>query len=369
MATLPQHDPGERMTQLDGLRAFAVVAVVVSHWTPDFLIGIVPWGTGVQLFFVLSGFLITGILLRSRPEDLGTSLWASLRTFYLRRALRIFPVYYGVLVFSLLFSVGPIRESWPWHVSYLSNFYYSHHDHGPAVTDPYLHFWSLAVEEQFYLVWPLLALTVSRRPLAVAICLAVVASTVFRVFIDRIDPSLVSIRYLTPSCLDALAIGALAAHVKHYKGGKATRRLAWIFACVGVGGLAVSVLFLSRVLDANTGHRIGHTFLVIFYGALVAGAATGFGGPLGRVLVWRPLIYLGTISYGIYVYHYFAPAALHWLGNRVPSVALQSKTAVLAAYTVFTLTLSVASWHLFEAPLNRLKSRLPYPRPSSGPGS
>src|SRR5215217_2950624 len=100
----------ERMPQLDGLRAIAFVAVAISHWTPNFVLRSLPWGTGVQLFFVLSGFLITGILLRSRPADLGLSLSQVLRVFYARRVLRIFPLYYGVLAVCLIAAVGPIRE-------------------------------------------------------------------------------------------------------------------------------------------------------------------------------------------------------------------------------------------------------------------
>src|SRR6188474_573227 len=156
-----------RMPQLDGLRTLAVTAVAVSHWTPDFLVGIVPWGTGVQLFFVLSGFLITGILLRSRPTDHGVPLSNALRVFYARRFLRIFPLYYGVLVLCLLLGAGTIYQTWPWHFSYVTNFYYWRYGHGDEVSDPFLHFWSLSVEEQFYLMWPLIVLVASPRTLLI----------------------------------------------------------------------------------------------------------------------------------------------------------------------------------------------------------
>ena len=131
-------------------------------------------------FYVLSGFLITGILLRSRPEDLGMTMGAVLRVFYIRRFLRIFPLYYGVLAICLVFGVGPIYDTWPWHVSYMSNMYYAWHGHGPPVADPYLHFWSLGVEEQFYLLWPLVALVAARRSLLVLLCACIVGSLAFR---------------------------------------------------------------------------------------------------------------------------------------------------------------------------------------------
>ncbi len=348
------------MPQLDGLRAFAVIGVAVSHWTPNFLVGIVPWGTGVQLFFVLSGFLITEILLRSRPDASGATLGHSLRTFYIRRALRIFPLYYAVLAVCLLFEIGPIHETWKWHVAYLSNFHYAWYSHGPATADPFLHFWSLSVEEQFYLGWPLAALLLRRRFIPVVLCLAILSSAVFRTLIEAVVPDIASVRYLTPSCLDAFAVGALVAHTRHYKGNVAVPRLGWILAGLGFVGLVVCTLLLPRVIGPVASHRIGHTFLVIFYGAIVAGAAKGFGGLLGRILSLGPIVYLGTISYGVYVYHYFAPLALQSVTAllRVPE---PSSVLLLVGYAVFTLVLSVASWHLFEHPLNRLKQRFPYP--------
>lgn len=349
------------MPQLDGLRAFAVLGVAVSHWTPDFLAGIVPWGTGVQLFFVLSGFLITGILLRSRPAESGTTLGTALRVFYVRRALRIFPIYYAVLAVSLALALGSMRETWPWHFSYLSNFHYAFNTHGDAISDPFLHFWSLGVEEQFYLFWPFFALVLSRRALPVVLGVTLLVAVVFRVRIDQHVPGIVSIRYLTPACLDAFAVGAVIAYVKQYYTAPAVRKLGWVLAAIGLIGLVGSVVFLPRMISGEAAHRIGHTFLVIFYGALVTGAAQGFGGVPGKVLGFGPVVYLGVISYGIYIYHYFAPLAI----NRLFAGAAETgqRTAVLVLlYTAFTLGLSIASWHLFEAPINRLKRLFPYPR-------
>jgi peptidoglycan/LPS O-acetylase OafA/YrhL len=365
----PAHDAG-RMTQLDTLRAVAVVSVAVSHWTPNFLVGIVPWGTAVQLFFVLSGFLITGILLRSRPAESGSSMPAALGTFYMRRFLRIFPLYYGVLTFALVFGVGPIYETWPWHFSYLSNIYYARFGHDTSIADPFLHLWSLSVEEQFYLLWPLIALVASPRILTVVLYGAIVVSMAFRVSIDHFLPHITSVRYLTPSCLDAFAIGGLIAHARHYQGDAAVRRLTWGFSIVGILGLVLSVFILARTVGSENARRIGHTFLVIFYGAVVAGAARGFGGIPGRLMTIEPVLYLGRISYGVYVFHHFAPAAMHWVATRWNVEALQRPPVLLTAYAVFTLVLAVLSWHLYELPINRLKRHFDYPRPNpSGPAA
>ncbi len=360
----------EHMPQLDGLRTLAVTAVAISHWTPNYLAGIVPWGTGVQLFFVLSGFLITGILLRTRPADSGVTLGQSLRVFYARRFLRIFPLFYGVLAVALLIGMGPIRETWPWHVSYLSNWYYARHGHEDAITDPFLHLWSLSVEEQFYLLWPLVALVAGRRALWVILLATIAGSMLSRLAVAHFATGITSLRYLTPNCMDALAVGGLIAHVRHYRGDASLRRAAWWLAAVGFVGLAVSVVPLARLTTHADGHRVGHTFLVIFYGAIVAGAALGFRSLPGWILSFGPIRYLGRISYGLYVYHYFAP----WVVAKVaPALGgdfiLASTPLLLATYTVFTIVTSVLSWHLYEFPLNRLKRHFSYPdaaRPRAG---
>lgn len=355
----------DHLPQLDGLRALAFLAVAVSHWAPDFLIDDVPWGTGVQLFFVLSGFLITGILLRTRPAETGISLATALKTFYARRVLRIFPLYYGVLAIALLFALGPIRQTWPWHAAYLSNFHYAWHAHAPAVVDPFLHFWSLAVEEQFYLVWPLVALLASQRALPVILLVSIVSAAIFRISVDRFVPHLAAIRYLTPSCLDALAVGGLLAWTKAQSGAGGLRRLSRTCLWVSIAGLAICTVPLARLVDHEIGHRLGHTFLVIFYGAVVGGAALGFGGILGRALTLPPLLYLGKISYGLYVYHFFAAIVIDrcaraWGGTAI----LQQPALLILAYSLFTLAAAAISWHFYERPINRLKRHFSYPTAS-----
>jgi peptidoglycan/LPS O-acetylase OafA/YrhL len=354
------------MPQLDALRALAFIGVAVSHWTPNFLLGIVPWGTGVQLFFVLSGFLITGILLRSRPEASALPLGQVLKTFYVRRLLRIFPLYYGVLLLALLFSVGPIRETWPWHAAYLSNFHYSWSGHAGILIDPFLHLWSLSVEEQFYLAWPLIALLVSRRALPILLVASIGGSMLARLAAEHLVPGLATVRYLTSSCVDALAVGCLLACIQERSGTAGVRRLAWTYFGVGFAGLVVSTVLLPRFgVAAQDARHVGHTFLVIFYGGIVAVASRGFGGPVGWLLTLKPLLYLGKISYGLYVFHYFAPFAFDraakafgWGG--VPAAA--PTPTQLLAYCGFTLLAAMVSWHFYELPLNRLKRFFPYPK-------
>jgi peptidoglycan/LPS O-acetylase OafA/YrhL len=288
---------------------------------------------------------------------------AVLRVFYTRRFLRIFPLYYGVLAFCLIFGVGPIYGTWPWHVSYLSNIYYAWHGHADAVTDPFLHFWSLAVEEQFYLLWPLVTLTASRRGLLFLLYGCIAGSLAFRIGVAHLAPQITSVRYLTPSCLDALAVGALVAHARHYRGAAGVRRMAWSLAAVGGFGLVLAVIFLGRVIGPADAHRVGHTFLVIFYGFIVAQASMGFRGPVGRLLSFKPVLYVGRISYGLYVFHYFAPAAIGYIGRQTGlETAFRDPAFALPAYAVFSLIVAALSWHLYELPINRLKRHFAYPR-------
>lgn len=149
-----------RLPQLDALRAFAVGAVMVEHYS-----GVsdkIPIGAGklgVGLFFVLSGFLITGILMKTKcdyglnPNTMGA--------FYVRRFARLLPPYYMVVLVLALLSIGGIESSWPWHVAYLSNVYSSLGGRENV-------FWTLAVEEQFYLAWPLLLILIPIRNISIA---------------------------------------------------------------------------------------------------------------------------------------------------------------------------------------------------------
>jgi peptidoglycan/LPS O-acetylase OafA/YrhL len=162
--------------QLDGLRAIAVMFVFLHHWTQlGFDLGII----GVQLFFVLSGFLITGILLDLRQSvDSGSqTVGFSLRHFYVRRFLRILPLYYFCLLFFVCLDRFSIRETIVWHSLFLSNvlFFLQGEFHGP-----FSHFWTLAVEEQFYIFWPWVVLLLPLRFLPRVLVLLIVLSLVVR---------------------------------------------------------------------------------------------------------------------------------------------------------------------------------------------
>ncbi len=338
------------MPQLDALRAFAVLAVMVNHFLPvhrylPFTLDYVsPGMLAVRLFFVLSGFLITGILLRSRGRQ------NALQRFYIRRVLRIFPIYYLTLFVAFAAGLVSFWEHGFWFLTYLSNFIQASTNPGVAVG----HLWSLAVEEQFYLVWPTLILFLPYRYLLRVIVGSIVLALVFRFVMLRVGTPIMAAIF-TPGCLDSLGLGALLAYVCHDAELQAYRaRFLKVCLRAGLGLFTVlTALYLYR-----TAFSIIYTFLIfsasLLFTVLIARAAVGFEGRAKSVLEWGPLVYIGKISYGLYVYHNFMPTVILYLNKKLGlGVSGTFETAGVA--TVLTFLVAIASWHLIEKPISKLK--------------
>jgi len=379
------------LTQLDGLRAIAVAGVLLSHAGPTiFAHGINTGPLGVRLFFVLSGFLITGILLRARAEwtrkpatarggsgggssgvrgDVRGARGGALRAFYARRFLRIFPLYYLVLFAITAFGLPEARETFWWNLLYSSNYYYALHGQWQGAVS---HFWSLAVEEQFYLVWPWLVLFTPLARLPMLLGATVVAAPVSRLFLARATGSLIMTSTPTIACLDSLGAGALLAWLWYAPDNRNTdgdereqrvRRFARIALIVGIASwLAMDVCWW-----LNTGWTVRMALwdltVSLVFAWLVNGAARGFRGPAGALLSSRPLVYLGTISYGIYVYHPFIDPAVRGLGNLLHvAVPFPEDGGALrfACVSLGAILMASISWRFYERPLNDLKSRFSY---------
>ena len=325
------------MPQLDAIRAIAVLLVMISHFVPGSSAIAPLGGVGVRLFFVLSGFLITRILLDARERPLTDAL----RVFYARRFLRIFPLFYFALFVSFVLDFGAVRDTIWWHVTYLSNFLlYSRHQFLGAVT----HFWSLAVEEQFYLVWPLIVLLTPMRALPWLIATMVVIAPVTMLIAGDPMASVLPI-----SNLDALGFGALLAV-------PASRRYVTTAGMwFGVPVFAVTVVMRWFGI-AGFGRDVILGFALPLASAwLVSGAAEGFTG-LGRtVFEWRPLMYVGRISYGVYVYHALMP---YFLKRLFPiwTYSIGEQFVILVAATI---ALASLSYRVLEQPFLALKDRLP----------
>ena len=347
------------MVQLDGLRAFAVFGVIAEHSLNN------TFGSGyagVQLFFVMSGFLITGILLRARNEAERTqqSRGRVIGAFYVRRILRIFPVYYVVLGLVLWYKIPAAVASAPWHLCYLTNVYRFVIQ---GLVGPLSHFWSLAVEEQFYLVWPVLVVFVPRRLLSPFFGTVVISAPVFRASVFQAT-GYHSAELLTPGCLDTLGIGALLAYFwESWEREQIHRFCRWCLAVGLSSHVLLKALSFTDCLPAVVGIGLTSTTLALVFVWLVNRAAGGFRGPVGMVLSWPPVVYLGTISYGLYVWHAFCLEFV-WRADLRLRLGLEylhdRGIYQLLWMIVFSLVAATCSWFLFERPLNRLKRYFPY---------
>jgi peptidoglycan/LPS O-acetylase OafA/YrhL len=329
-----------RLAQLDSLRAFAVLAVMVHHFVPvakvipeDFLtLGLL----GVRFFFTLSGFLITSILLRDQAVG----------TFYLRRSIRIFPAYFLCIFILLMLGAADLRQNYLWHTFYVSNILFAFHGFTGAA-----HFWSLSVEEQFYLVWPWLMIKIPSRhswKLAVA---AIFFTLIYKSIIAfTLGPHLVG-GLLPFACFDSLGLGALLACFRYDANLKPYRNL-FLKTAVSLGSFIVGTQVI--IYLCNRGTRIfwatSYLGVSLIFTWLVAKAAEG---KLWKLIEARPLTYTGRISYGLYLWHIFMPALVIWLLGYNPGTW---KLAALA--TLLTFAVAAASWKLVESPLNSLKRKI-----------
>lgn len=348
------------MPQLDGIRAIAVLMVFVSHWIQWTNQAGLPWGNfGVDLFFVLSGFLITDILLQGRRyvEEGGQGLFLTLRQFYIRRILRIFPLYYAFLLVYALAAPSPANGLTPWLWTYTLNLFRVLVDNNWE--GPISHLWSLSVEEQFYLVWPWIILLTPRRYLLSVLLLSVAVGPAAKMILAMHELPERAIRFFTLSRLDTLALGGLLAYAVNQYGlqvvakGRAVDGLLWIglpifCAVVGLRAAGIgSTSWMILELSAET----------LLCGWVVLRAAQGFGGAIGRMLASGPLVYLGRISYGLYLLHKPIPYVLREYGvdtNRIPP------GIDFLIYTGLAILVASLSWYVLEGPINALKRHFPY---------
>jgi len=353
-------------SQLNGLRALAVVAVVATHTVDTDHHPWLVWAEeGVTLFFVISGFLITGILLDARDEAAAARVGRGsvLRAFYARRFLRIFPVYYATIVAAAVIGFNGVRAAFLWHATYLSNWYIAFDRNWNVAT----HAWSLAVEEQFYLLWPLVLLSVPRRFIPRVIAVAVAIGPTTRVVLlagsHMWHPG---IAILTPSCLDPLALGAGLAWAWRSERGP-TR---FVRSCL----VAAALLFVvDRAVAWGPGSEIAiavtRLWIPLAFVGLVHAVSTGSDRAVARPLTWRPVVHVGLVSYGMYLFHPFIEALLHRLAARLDVPLGDHGIVLFAIVLALTVPAATLSWHWFESPINRRKARHPYVRsaPTTAP--
>jgi peptidoglycan/LPS O-acetylase OafA/YrhL len=370
-----------RIPALDGLRGVAALIVMVFHYYqalgPPAGGGPVArlafnltrfGGTGVDLFFVLSGFLITGILLSARGSP---NAWTR---FYMRRLLRIFPLYYGTLlgicVVALLVGRGwsGLRPT-VWYWTYLQNIRGllggSGFEQRAFEWIAPIHFWSLAVEEHFYLFWPAVVLMVSTRQLPKVLWGIVAGSILCRGLF--IATGHMSATFDFTLCrMDALAFGALIAV---YAFGDATqvRRLAglarWAAPVLLIVAVPMYVLTSGRGLAAVQFGK--STLIAALYAAALIVLLTGpRDGLLSTAFSWAPLRSMGKYSYALYIFHPFVYVGLDaWLAARRPGLFAHAYNPLMCAAAMgVTFVGAFASWHLYEKHFLKLKRFFEYER-------
>jgi peptidoglycan/LPS O-acetylase OafA/YrhL len=336
------HLPG-----LDGLRMIAAFLVVFYH----FGFGVVPGDHGVLAFFVLSGFLITWLLL-AEEERHGA---ISLRLFYLRRALRIFPAFYAFwALWTALLLVFDKRIVWgqTWSAfAYLNNYYQA------ILGDPntgYSHTWSLGIEEQFYLLWPMSLIALRRRPRIAIVAAAIGVIWVYRALLELVvgvNQNYVYEAFDTRA--DHLLIGCLLAMLlrgEHL--GQLWRWLCKPFVSVVTLAVLIASIRAAQVFGAPYRNVIGFALDPLLVAVLIAQVLALSRSPLWSWLNWRWVRYLGLISYSVYLYQ---------------QVVIEPVRAAFAAYPLpvqlagavgVVVLVAACSYHVIERPFLRLKERI-----------
>jgi peptidoglycan/LPS O-acetylase OafA/YrhL len=366
---------------LDGLRGIAILLVVVCHFQSNLGIDADGWAwplvavahagwMGVDLFFVLSGFLITGILVDAKGSD------SYFSAFYARRALRILPVYYGFLL--AIFVVLPLlhlgagdnymlaRQHQAWYWLHTTNIMMAIDELPGRGPYPSTLFWSLAVEEQFYFIWPAIVALCSPRVLRKACIAGVIGCIVLRIAGELGGVSGLTLSVLPITRGDTLFIGGFLA-IEYRDGGLARYRKAAKIAAIASVLVLVALIGFYGQLDYNDPGTVmfGSIAIMALGASAVVIGTTSTASRFARLLRSHFLRFFGRYSYAMYVVHtavlaglnhYYPFSALRTIGGY----ALPAQAAWAVAYVALSVGVSMLSWHLVEKHFLRLKSLFPY---------
>jgi peptidoglycan/LPS O-acetylase OafA/YrhL len=356
----PRTSSIDYIPQLDGLRAFAVLSVFVSHFIGGGLgyFSALEWGRfGVIHFFVLSGFLITSILLKNREKSAEEQpvKRTILKNFYIRRFLRIFPIYYLTIIVLLIGGYRPISENLGCLLTYTTNISVGFFDRNYRLAG---HLWSLAVEEQFYLLYPFIILFAPKRHIHKFLWSLVAFSLLYKFVGATAGISWKGTHFNLPGCLDSLGLGGIYAYYllnreQHQRGLKNLLRASlwigiplfialqgWNLYKFAFGG-SVRTIMYKGLIDLSI------TLPSIWLISLAVGRKEWL---LGGLLSWSVLRYIGKISYGAYIYHNFVR-----LLPRYHNLIIR-----FFIWSSISLVIASLSWQLIEKPINRLRKRVPY---------
>jgi len=353
---------------LDALRGFAVLLVVYLHWGPlGFKIlwlkyiftHLIPSGTfGVDLFFVLSGYLITRILLDARIDQPDNRI-GTIKTFYFRRVLRIFPIYFLYVLFvGYVLQDHYVKNHIAYFVTYTSNVLYIN---GGVPWQTLPHTWSLAVEEQFYIIWPWIIIYTPQRYLQRVILffisLGIISSLVLYTFYGYY------FTFLLPACFVAFGMGAWYAYAKVYQ-----PTIKWLPIALKIAvPVCVIILFVNQVFYRVVLIRLSDSIIGI--GAIYYIEKQQYKKGLKSLFENKLLVRLGKISYGVYLYHfvlpfYYSELLDYLLGKQLLSGSAYHALSYIplkyAINLVLVISLSAISFRFIEKPFLNLKKYFNY---------
>lgn len=354
--------------QLDAMRFFAVWSVMIGHWvswdSDWFVLKTMHWGNGVIFFFVLSGFLITEILLNQREEIKlkERTLWQSLKTFYIRRSLRIFPLYYLFIFFMFFINYKNTREIFPWLATYTTNILQASDN---RFIGEYNHVWTLGIEEQFYLFWPLCIFLVKEKHLFKFIVASIVFSLISRYYYFSSDPGRwMAASYLLHNVMFSLSFGALLAWAKHnkkywfYKLSNSISATLFMFILYLITFFCLVFPKKLPLFDFVFDDLMFTLLSVTIIARCVSKTGYTFVGKW--ILENRLLVHLGKISYGLYLYHLIAPSALYeYIIPRI-NIYNERKETAWVMFFLFTWGLTEVTYWLVEKPVRKLRKYVRY---------
>jgi peptidoglycan/LPS O-acetylase OafA/YrhL len=368
LSSPPTRPKTQYQPYLDGLRGVAILGVLADHFHVPLppIIHVGP--VGVRFFFILTGYFITLSLWKVKAAALENPSERGLEIvrYYFGRLLRIGPPFYLALLVGALLGIQEIHDNLFWLATFQTNNYIVHLGYWPTAIS---HFWSLAVQEQFYILWPVVVLTLPKRFFVPLMLGCVVFALGFRMTCILSGAPEVTRWVTLCGCLDSFAAGALIAYLKE---GRLLEKIQlWPRAVLLVLPLAaIACYFLARFFTTLSHESaylaLAETCDALFLSWLLIASLNGIKSRYAQFLGWAPLIYLGRISYGVYVYHVFIIILVSpfLIANGLDII---SRTAVLLAVT---LLVSAVSWHWMEQPIIAWKNSLGHatrPIPAKAP--
>jgi peptidoglycan/LPS O-acetylase OafA/YrhL len=352
-----------RAIQLDGLRAIAMIAICWDHWRPVGWPRVFPFEVFLFFFLVLTGYLITGSLLRERDRhEARGGPWKleSLKTYQIRRGLRILAPYYAAIALAWLVWAPDVHAALPWYFLHVSNIHMAFLGYWPVGTN---HFWSLATQQQFYLIWPFVIWFLPRKGLVPTLLVFTAVGPIARMLHDSLLPWVAWPQLLTWATFDYFGIGGLLALSVHRGMSLTSPRLRWLAACGLAGYMAI---FWAHEIGWRTfGLRpFQQSLLSIALCGVIAAGSVGFSGSIKRLLEHSVLQRIGEISYGIYLFHNLAPLVAGKICWFLWDSAFDTGVGALARVGLeagVTWGLALASWRWIEQPLQRVRSKLDAP--------